>query len=79
MSKNLLSVFAFLIVFQLSVKSQVRKINDVTAADFTPVSPMVNAETDAVVLLDSGASTLDASEEYGFYCKLLPIQTNAHS
>ena len=67
MANMLLAVFAFLMIFQFSAKSQVRKINDVTVADFIPVSPMVNAETDAVVLLDSGASTIDANEEDGFF------------
>jgi hypothetical protein len=41
----------------------------VTVADFSPVSPLVNASTDAVVLLDSGASTLDASLEDGFFIR----------
>jgi hypothetical protein len=41
----------------------------VTVADFSPVSPLVDASTDAVVLLDSGASTLDASLEDGFFIK----------
>jgi hypothetical protein len=41
----------------------------VTVADFSPVSPLVDAGTDAVVLLDSGASTLDASLEDGFFIR----------
>jgi hypothetical protein len=41
----------------------------VTAADFSPVSTLVDASTDAVVLLDSGASTLDASLEDGFFIR----------
>jgi hypothetical protein len=41
----------------------------VTAADFSPVSPLVDSGTDAVVLLDSGASVLDASLEDGFFIR----------
>ena len=41
----------------------------VTAADFSPVSPLVDAGTDAVILLDSGASVLDASLEDGFFLR----------
>ncbi len=41
----------------------------VTTADFSPVSPWVDAGTDAVVLLDSGASVLDASLEDGFFMR----------
>jgi hypothetical protein len=44
-------------------------IPPVTMADFSPVSTLVDASTDAVVLLDSGASTLDASLEDGFFIR----------
>jgi Domain of Unknown Function with PDB structure (DUF3857)/Domain of Unknown Function with PDB structure (DUF3858)/Transglutaminase-like superfamily len=44
-------------------------IPPVTAADFSPDSPLVDANTDAVVLLDSGASVLDASLEDGFFIR----------
>jgi hypothetical protein len=44
-------------------------IPPVTLADFSPVTPLVDAGTDAVVLLDSGASTLDASLEDGFFIR----------
>jgi hypothetical protein len=44
-------------------------IPPVTMADFSPASPLVNSGIDAVVLLDSGASTLDASLENGFFIR----------
>src|SRR4051794_7624377 len=38
-------------------------------AVFPPASPLVNSGIDAIVLLDSGASTLDASLENGFFIR----------
>jgi hypothetical protein len=42
-------------------------VSPVTVADFSTASPIVNNETEAVVLLDSGASTLDATWKEGFF------------
>src|SRR5436305_4612214 len=44
-------------------------IPPVTVADFSPVSALVDSGTDAVVLLDSGSSVLDASLENGFFIR----------
>jgi len=49
-------------------------IPPVTIADFSPVSPLVDSVTDAVVLLDSGACVLDASLEDGFFIRYYKIR-----
>ena len=54
---------------QDDVQEDVNTIPPVTIEDFSPVSPLVNSETDAVMLQDSGASTLDANLNNGFFIK----------
>jgi hypothetical protein len=44
-----------------------KNISPVTAADFSPVSPLVDSGADAVILLDSGSSTIDANPQDGFF------------
>jgi hypothetical protein len=44
-------------------------VRPVRISDFSPVSPLVTPETDAVILIDSGASVLDASLKDGFFVK----------
>ena len=42
-------------------------VPNVQAADFAPVSSLLSSETDAVVLLDSGSTVLDANPKLGFH------------
>ncbi len=64
------TLFLFLFVFnclKVSAQNSFEGIPPVSLADFSPVSNMVNSETEAVILLDSGASTLDANPQDGFF------------
>jgi Domain of Unknown Function with PDB structure (DUF3857)/Domain of Unknown Function with PDB structure (DUF3858)/Transglutaminase-like superfamily len=75
MSRTLLTTLILFISFYATAQDDADShvldshMPPVTAADFSPVSPLVDANTDAVVLLDSGASTLDASLEDGFFIR----------
>lgn len=42
----------------------------VSVNDFSPVSQLKNSDTKAIVLLDSGATILDADDEYGFFTRV---------
>ena len=67
MPRKLLLVPVLLFSFHLSAQNDAAGIPPVTVADFSPVSPLVTAETDAVILLDSGSSTIDANPQDGFF------------
>jgi hypothetical protein len=73
MTRLLICLFAIIYSDSLSAQDNIpddfSTVPPVTIADFSPVSPLVNAETDAVVLVDSGATTLDASLQDGFFIK----------
>ena len=68
MSRTLLTILLFLVSFYLTAQNDPGKnIPPVTAADFAPVSPLVDSGTEAVILLDSGSSTIDANPQDGFF------------
>ena len=52
----------------LSAQNEISKnIPPVNAADFSPSSALVDSGTEAVILLDSGSSTIDANPQDGFF------------
>ena len=65
--RTLLFVIFIIFSVQLSAQHETNAIPAVTVADFSPVSTQVNSETDAVILLDSGSSTVDANPQDGFF------------
>jgi hypothetical protein len=67
MSKTLLSALVFFISLHLAAQDNSSNMPPVTVADFSPVSPLVDSGTDAVILVDSGSSTIDANPQDGFF------------
>ena len=67
MSRTLLTALILFVSFNLSAQNNLSNIPPVTAADFAPVSPLVDSGTEAVILLDSGSSTIDANPQDGFF------------
>jgi hypothetical protein len=67
MTRKLFFIPVLLISIQLVAQDNIPAVPPVTIADFSPISPLVNKETDAVVLLDSGSSSIDADPHHGFF------------
>ena len=69
MPKSILTLLIILISLRLPAQDKNSPIPPVTAADFSPVSPLIDSGTEAVILLDSGSSTIDANPQDGFFVR----------
>jgi hypothetical protein len=67
MRSFLLPFFFLIFCLPSSAQQNSAGVPAVTADDFSPVSPLVTSETDAVILLDSGSTTISANTEDGFF------------
>jgi transglutaminase-like putative cysteine protease len=73
MYRTLFCLLCLFISLQLSAQDEeppdFNRVQPVSVSDFSPVSPLVTPETTAVILIDSGASILDANLQDGFFVK----------
>lgn len=68
MSKTVLTLLLFFVSSFLKAQNEISKnIPPVNVADFSPVSSLIDSGADAVILLDSGSSTIDANPHDGFF------------
>jgi hypothetical protein len=83
MPKFFLFFLMILVSFQLFAQSDSDAIiPPVTKSDFSLVSPLIDSETGAVILIDSGASAIDGNSQDGFFLRyyqfrrMLILKTN---
>ena len=67
MRRHLLLFFSLILSILSSAQSNLATVPPVRIEDFSPVSPLVNSETDAVILLDSGSTTIGYNTDDGFF------------
>ncbi len=67
MRRHLLLFFSLILSIRSLAQSGLNTVPPVRIEDFSPVSPLVTSETDAVILLDSGSTTIGANTDDGFF------------
>jgi hypothetical protein len=67
--KILLFLAPVFISFQLFAQNGITALPAVQVSDFAPVSPMLNSETEAVLLMDSNSCELTADPQRGFFTR----------